>query len=36
MSDSKVVEEITFPNIKIKINGHTSNEGSVRYNNKLL
>ena len=36
----KVVEEIgdylyTFPNIKIKINGHTSNEGSVRYNNKL-
>ena len=36
----KIVEEIgdylyTFPNIKIKINGHTSNEGSVRYNNKL-
>ena len=36
----KIIEEIgdylyTFPKIKIKINGHTSNEGSIKYNNKL-
>ena len=36
----KIIEKIgdylyTFPKIKIKINGHTSNEGSIRYNNQL-
>ena len=36
----KIIEEIgdflyIFPKIKIKISGHTSNEGSLKYNNKL-
>ena len=40
MNQKKTLEKIAtllynYPKIKLNVNGHTSNEGSISYNNKL-